>query len=242
MNFLKQHRDNRIWKCLDKALDCLSVDDRFLLHLYYGEGLTVEEIAEELDETKHSVKDSLKRARFELLIWAGVRGKWLDGSNFDEVAARVWQRRPAEEKIEKDTDEEWERINKELENYDPQFVSLSRNRKQDGDGLRDLQILAVIDVLGGKAGLDKIHPIVDEWSSANIEKRFVQAALVRLQDRLLTTAHVSDGMPDGRKPERIFKMTAAGRSKLSGAPRQALARVKGEEWDESDNSAWRSPL
>ena len=124
----------------------------------------------------------------------------------------------------------------------PWRISLCRNDWADAHGLRDLQVLAAIGLLGGESSFENISAIVNEWSSIDVESRFVYAAMDRLQDRKLITSHFSDVAKTGNAPKRLFKITPDGQRKLSTAPKQALARVKNDEWDQTDDSAWRAPL
>ena len=87
-------------------------------------------------------------------------------------------------------------------------------------------MLAAIGLLGGESSFENISAIVNEWSSIDVESRFVYAAMDRLQDRKLITSHFSDVAKTGNAPKRLFKITPDGQRKLSTAPKQALARVK----------------
>ena len=103
-------------------------------------------------------------------------------------------------------------------------------------------MLAAIDLLGGENSFENISAIVNEWSSIDVHRRFVYAAMDRLQDRKLITSHFSDVAKADEAPKRLFKITPDGQGKLSTAPKQALARLKNDEWDQTDDSAWRAPL
>ncbi len=184
---------------------------------------------------------NLQRARTELEKRMNIPIDWLQGSSFDEVLTRVWAR-PSKKELEAAGRSGWIRLQKELKKYDTQFRSLYLNDWADAHGLRDLQVLAAIDLLGGESSFETISAIVNEWSSTDVDSPFIYAALDRLQQRKLITWDFSDVAKAAEPPKRMVKITSAGQNKLAKAPKQALARVKGEEWDETDDLAWRSPL
>ena len=241
MSFSEPDLDAYIRERLHEALADLSVDDISLLQLHYCEGRTVAQIAELLGGTSDAAEMNLQRARAEVEKRMNIPVDRLQGWSFDEVLTQAWPK-PSEMEVEASGRRVWFGIQKELKTYDTQFRSLYRNDWADAHGLRDLQVLAAIGLLGGESSFENISAIVNEWSSIDVESRFVYAAMDRLQDRKLITSHFSDVAKTGNAPKRLFKITPDGQRKLSTAPKQALARVKNDEWDQTDDSAWRAPL
>jgi len=76
---------------------------------------------------------------------------------------------------------------------------LCRNDWADAHGLRDLQVLAAIDLLGGENSFENISAIVDEWSSIDVDRRFVYAAMDRLHARPQADYVAFFGCSEGRR-------------------------------------------
>ena len=225
MNFFKKDpREKQIGERLYGAYLSFSEDDRELLLRYYEDLRTAKEIADELGETADVIEARLSLLRAEFQKRADIPPAWQEGEEFDDLVLKYWPS-PFEEDEEESLEELCERQEERMKHM-VQFRSLYADGQNDPFGLRGLQLLAAIDVLGGKGSFEYIRQVVNEWSSDIIEGRFVREALEQLQDHHLITTYISEGTA-GAAPTPLFKLTWAGRTRLSVAPQQALSRVKG---------------
>jgi hypothetical protein len=222
--FKKDPRGKLIGERLYNAYLGFNENDRELLLLYYEDLRTAKEIADELGETTDIIEARLNRLLQEFEKRANIPTAWHDGEEFDDLVTKYWPS-PFEEDEEESLEELCERQEQRMKHM-VQFRSLYANGQNDPFGLRALQLLAAIDVLGGKGSFEYIWQVVNEWSSDIIEGRFVREALEQLQDQHLITTYISEGTA-GAAPTPLFKLTWAGRTRLSAAPQQALSRVKG---------------